>query len=328
MINIFQEEETEFEINILIFFQELLKENFQNLEEFEKNNFVKKIIEIFSEKFQRGIFTSKLNEFLKDDISQWEILEIFIKFIFDNLNYDKKIFFEEFINFSESLRKKRLLEILVIFSYLDFFEDFKWEKICENFKQKKNLKILETVFKNKLVSFFKENYFSFEKKKKKNLDSKKNFKKEKKFFLENVQNENFQKSELEKDLVYYKEFKKLAEKSLIENEKEILLKEKEISKLKNLIKEKKEISNLKITPKKNLEKKFFSLKNLKKSFQSSILFQEKTEPYFKKKNCDWEKRSFYYKNLSLNLIKELKIFYTEFRKFLILSNFDLKKGFN
>ena len=167
MINIFQEEETEFEINILIFFQELLKENFQNLEEFEKNNFVKKIIEIFSEKFQRGIFTSKLNEFLKDDISQWEILEIFIKFIFDNLNYDKKIFFEEFINFSESLRKKRLLEILVIFSYLDFFEDFKWEKICENFKQKKNLKILETVFKNKLVSFFKENYFSFEKKKKK-----------------------------------------------------------------------------------------------------------------------------------------------------------------
>ena len=146
--------------------------------------------------------------------------------------------------------------------------------------------------------------------------------------MENVQNENFQKSELEKDLVYYKEFKKLAEKSLIENEKEILLKEKEISKLKNLIKEKKEISNLKITPKKNLEKKFFSLKNLKKSFQSSILFQEKTEPYFKKKNCDWEKRSFYYKNLSLNLIKELKIFYTEFRKFLILSNFDLKKGFN
>lgn len=332
MFNFFQNEETGNDINIIIFYQDLLNEDFQNLKEFEEKNTVKKIIKIFSSNFDERIFKEKISKNKKCD---WEILEDFVKSFFDIFNFEKRNFFDK-----ENLKKKTLLEYLVIFSYLNLFK-IKWEEICQNLKKKENLKILEKILKNMVTDFFKTYYFKPQKN-----DSKieflemnstiKKLKSNEKIYIQkinlleksNYENEmNYLKnqslktidSDLKKDLVYYKEFKKLAEKNLIDYEKKIIQKESEILNLKNLLNKKKLE-----TPKKNKNfgKEFFSLKNLKKSLESSFLLQKNKKPFFDNKNNDFEKRAFYYKNLSLNLIKELKIFYIEFQKFLILSNLD------
>jgi hypothetical protein len=320
---------------VIYFYEDFLDAKFDLLEQIEENDHLTELVYFFSKKIKSYIFSREKE---KGGKKGFKLLKTFLKFIMETWKINSQDYFKKMKSFGRTTKKIHLLELLVIFSYFNFFPQLKWEVLKKKMKNKKNIKFLENHFKNQLILYFLHHNFKSDFIQRKLFDS--NFLLEK---LEDERNQNLKKMEVfreEKEKKLKKnDFQKDLKENIILNRnldftenKELIDFKKAIGNSEKIDKEKKiEIQKLKKkldelskkdSFKKQKEIRFFSLSNLnsfKKSIESiSLLIEKKTEPFFIKENgSHFQSLIFSYKKLILGLIEELKLFYQIFKNFLI-----------